>query len=172
MNIFNDNNNDDKDSSFSKSRFQVIPRNDIELTVEDLAEFRSPTPFTGNAIICDQDQSNEPLVGLEENGNNNTVTTTSSSTNSFYNTMYKYRKLKQNGNSLDTVFIPPPNRRPSTYPHSLVGVPFYNERILVYNFLQRPTGAWAIGYHVFVSLAVVCCLILTIISTSSSKLFI
>src|SRR5699024_5793030 len=98
---------------------------------------------------------------------NNTVTSTSTSSNSsYYNTIYKYNKLKQNG-SLDAVYFPIYNRRPSNSPNSLVGISFYNERVLVYNFLQRPTGVVAITYHIFVSVAVVYCLVLTIMSTSS-----
>ena len=164
-------------SAFNKdntnSRFHVTPRNDIE---SHLFEVTSPSPSSGGDLSPELGPYStlggyfselEELNPEKRNALNNTVTSTSTSSNSsFYNTIYKYNKLKQNV-SLDPVFYP--NRRPSNSPHSVVGIPFYNERILVYNFLQRPTGLLAISYHIFVSVAVVYCLVLTIMSTSSGK---
>lgn len=155
-----------------KSRFQVTPRIDIESQPFDLNSPTTPLspdetspnygPYFSPHFFSTLDESNE-----KSNSHNNTATTTSVSSNSsFYNTIYKYNRLKQNGPSLDALF---PFRRPSHTPYSLIGISFYNERVLVYNFLQRPTGIIAITYHVIVSIAVVYCLILTIMSTTSSK---
>ena len=164
----------------TNSRFQVTPRNDIE---SQLIEISSPSPSISASGPGDQSPGFGPFATLAEYFNNNedgtldngqtqnnTITTTSTSSNSsFYNTIYKYNKLKQKDESLDPVYFPPYNRRPSNFPHPVVGISFYNERVLVYNFLQRPTGLIAISYHIFVSVAVVYCLVLTIMSTSSRK---
>lgn len=185
--LFNGNNNtinNNNDSSnnngtqTTKSRFQVTPRVDIESQLNF-----GVTPSTPLSISGDQSPDYGPYNTLNgyfttsemENGNaekthlhnnNNTATSTSSSS-SFYNTIYKYNKLKQNGASMDQVYFPQPIRRPSNLQNPVVGISFYNERVLVYNFLQRPTGFFAISYHIFVSVAVVYCLVLTIMSTSS-----
>lgn len=91
---------------------------------------------------------------------------------SFYNTIYttKYNRLnsKQNSNtSMETMIFP--IRKMSTAPHHIIGISYYNERVRVYNFLQRPAGYVAVGYHVCVSIAVIYCLVLTILSTTQSK---
>lgn len=44
---------------------------------------------------------------------------------------------------------------------------FYREKVAVYNFLQRPQGFIAVGYHIFVSIVVSVCLLLTVFSTIS-----
>lgn len=49
-------------------------------------------------------------------------------------------------------------------PHH-IQVSFYKQKVAVYNFLQRPRGYIAIGYHVFASCVVFTCLVLTVIST-------
>lgn len=157
-----------------KFRFQVTPRVDIEaqsfhsspstpLSVDDpyTPNYFSPHLFK-NLEDNEQTGQTQRTITL-----NNTATTTStSSSSSFYNTIYKYNKLMQNDSntSMEVLF-----RRPSNSPHSLVGIPFYNERIMVYNFIQRPTGLLAITYHTMVSLIVIFCLVLTILSTTSSK---
>lgn len=46
---------------------------------------------------------------------------------------------------------------------------YYQERVAVYNFLQRPSGRVAIGYHIIVSLVVSVCLLLTIFSTVAGQ---
>jgi hypothetical protein len=51
------------------------------------------------------------------------------------------------------------------------GIGFYKEKIAVYNFLHRPQGFIAIGYHLFVSCVVFVCLVLSILSTISGNLF-
>lgn len=178
MSLFSNNHNGN-----AKSRFQVTPRSDIE---SELLEVISPSPSspspTSNGGDISPDLGHystlggyftemEEAAGEKGHTHNNTITTTStSSSSSFYNTIYKYNKLKQTqGASLDPTFFPLPYRRPSNLPHSVVGISFYNERVLVYNFLQRPTGLLAISYHIFVSLAVIYCLVLTIMSTSSGR---
>jgi hypothetical protein len=50
-------------------------------------------------------------------------------------------------------------------------ISFYKEKIAVYNFLHRPQGFKAVGYHIFVSCVVFVCLFLTILSTISGNLF-
>lgn len=179
--LFNGNNNINDTSNngtqTTKSRFQVTPRIDIESQLN--FEVTPSTPLStsgdhspdygpyntlsGYFTTSDLDNSTAEKINLH---NNNTATSTSSSS-SFYNSIYKYNKLKQNGASMDQVYFPQPIRRPSSLMHPVVGISFYNERVLVYNFLQRPSGFFAISYHIFVSVAVVYCLVLTIMSTSS-----
>ncbi len=189
MNLFNGQNNSSNNlnnqsangnGTQTKSRFQVTPRIDIESPYVEVITPSTPQSTSGDGSpdfgVYNTLNGYFTTSELDENGsagkvhlhnNNNNTTTSTSSTSSFYNTIYKYNKLKQNGASMDQVYFPLPIRRPSNSPHSVVGIPFYNERVLVYNFLQRPTGLLAISYHIFVSVAVVYCLVLTIMSTSS-----
>lgn len=172
MSLFNNGINNN-----GKSRFKVTPRLDIE---SQLYEVNPPSPKTPGSDVQSPGlgpfstlaQYFSPMDdGSEEKGtlHNNTATTTSTSSNSsFYNTIYKYNKLKQKEGSMDPVYSAQYKRRASTSAH-VVGISFYNERVLVYNFLQRPTGLLAISYHIVVSVAVVYCLVLTIMSTSSRK---
>lgn len=172
----NNNSNNNNDTQTTKSRFQVTPRIDIESQLNFEVTPGTPLSMSGdqspdygpyntlNGYFTTSDNGSAEKTHLHNN--NNTATSTSSSS-SFYNTIYKYNKLKQNGASMDQVYFPQPIRRPSSLLHPMVGIAFYNERVLVYNFLQRPTGFFAISYHIFVSVAVVYCLVLTIMSTSS-----
>lgn len=197
MNLFNGNNNNNNNSNSNslnnpsnpnnstgngtqtKSRFQVTPRIDIESQFVEVVTPSTPQSTSGdgspdfgpyntlNGYFTTSELDETVSAGKVHLHNNNNTTTSTSSTSSFYNTIYKYNKLKQNGESLDQVYFPLPIRRPSSAPHSVVGISFYNERVLVYNFLQRPTGLLAISYHIFVSVAVVYCLVLTILASSS-----
>ncbi|KAI2811249.1 Potassium voltage-gated channel sub KQT member 4 [Blomia tropicalis] len=129
-------------------------------------------PYTSLADYFQQMEYDQCSEEKNQNVHLNTATTTStSSSSSFYNTIYKYNKLKQSDHhgSLDAVYFPVGqyNRRSSKSPHSSIGISFYNERVHVYNFLQRPTGLFAITYHISISIAVIYCLVLTILSTSS-----
>lgn len=134
-------------------------------------------PYTSLADYFQQMEYDQCSEEKNQNVHLNTATTTStSSSSSFYNTIYKYNKLKQSDHhgSLDAVYFPVGqyNRRSSKSPHSSIGISFYNERVHVYNFLQRPTGLFAITYHISISIAVIYCLVLTILSTSSRRLII
>jgi len=42
---------------------------------------------------------------------------------------------------------------------------FHKQKLAVYNFLQRPRGLLAIGYHVIISCVVLICLVFNILST-------
>ena len=59
--------------------------------------------------------------------------------------------------------------RPIPLYHMKNDINCYREKIAVYNFLSRPQGKVAIGYHLFVSVVVSLCLLLTIFSTISGK---
>ncbi|KPM01209.1 KCNQ potassium channel-like protein [Sarcoptes scabiei] len=172
-----------ENQSLDRSRFQVTPRLELGPIGRDLIQNDSRIEIDNThrssieniPSIGDDGQCYQDLLfdSLDDNGNNNTITTTISSSSSnttnnpFYSsTIYKYRKLKQNGSSSDTIYWPVYLRKSSTS-GSQGSIKFYNKRVLVYNFLQRPTGALAIGYHIFVSIAIIVCLILTIMSTSS-----
>ena len=95
---------------------------------------------------------------------------TASSGTSYYNTIYKYNKMKNTlGDSLEHRYFPLVRRYPLPNSNN-AQISFYADRIHVYNFLQRPTGFWAIVYHVFVSIFIISCLVLTIVSTSKGLL--
>jgi hypothetical protein len=46
---------------------------------------------------------------------------------------------------------------------------FYKQKLAIFNFLQRPKGVLAIGYHLLVSCIVLICLILNVLSTIEGK---
>lgn len=46
---------------------------------------------------------------------------------------------------------------------------FYKQKLAVFNFLQRPKGVLAIGYHILVSCTVFICLVLNVLSTIKGK---
>jgi hypothetical protein len=46
---------------------------------------------------------------------------------------------------------------------------FYKQKFAIFNFLQRPKGVLAIGYHLLVSCVVFICLVLNVLSTIEGK---
>lgn len=174
----------------TRSRFRVTAASELSQETELFIPptFSDPIELASPEILVDNQYGDffgpnfytftldEPKLKKEmcHNTTSTNTTTNSSSSSSFYSTIYKYNKLMQNnigpqcpGGSMDPVF--PFNHRTSHLHNALAGIRFYNEKVMVYNFLQRPSGPIAIGYHIGVSILVVYCLVLTIMSTSASE---
>lgn len=95
---------------------------------------------------------------------------TASSGTSYYNTIYKYNKMKNTlGDSLEHRYFPLVRRYPLPNSNN-AQISFYADRIHVYNFLQRPTGFGQLFIMFFVSIFIISCLVLTIVSTSKGLL--
>lgn len=158
----------------TKSPASSVPPTPEVIIDNQYGDFFGPNFYT---FTMDEQALDKELARHNSTTNNasnntgNTTTTNSSCSSGYYNTIYKYNKLKlgTNNDPQGSIEVFPVYR--GSAPNALVGIACYNEKVLVYNFLQRPSGPIAIGYHIGVSILVVYCLVLTIMGTSKSKYF-
>jgi hypothetical protein len=145
----------------------------------------SPISRSHTSIISDNDLSNDDIKGIKGSTlliiNNFNYNQTN---NNVYDIESQKSELRRKKSLISKLYSPNNGSRKkrAEIRLSILGKPlpsyrmkneisFYKEKIAVYNFLHRPQGFIAVGYHLFVSCVVFVCLVLTIFSTISGNFF-